>query len=271
MDFSEPMIKAAKINCQEYSNQTTYVVQDIGDINWLNNISNELPVDVVVSEFKIKVEEQFKKIQEKGYENLIIDVRNNGGGNDENGRTVIDFITDKPYSEALASTFMMKRSKRYEKYQKCKAPWIFRWMVNLRTISWFNKKNKKLFKGLLNTPRGENLVAHLPLNEPTDNPYRFKGNVYALSNQYSYSATTVFPGAVKDYQIGTIVGTETGDCPAGFGQNLYFELQNSRLRCHSSTTFMIRPNGNTDMTRGVIPDYHVEQTIEDAEKKKIRY
>jgi Periplasmic protease len=220
------------------------------------------------SEFKIKVQEQFTKIQEKGYKNLIIDVRNNGGGNDRNGRTIIDFITNKPYSETLASTFMMKRSKRHEKYQKCNAPWIVRWLINFRTVSWFSKENRKLYKALLKTPRGENLIAHLPLTEPTDNPYRFKGNVYALSNQYSYSATTTFLGAVKDYQIGTIIGTETGDCPTGFGQNLYFELQNSRLRCHSSTTFMIRPNGNTDMTHGVIPDYNVEQTIEDTEKNE---
>lgn len=238
-----------------------------------------------LSEFKIQIEEQFKMIQEKAYENLIIDVRDNGGGNDENGRTVLDFITDKPYSEALASTFMMKRSKRYEKNFKCKAPWIIRWMVNLRTVSWFNKEYRKLFKALLKTPRGKNAIAHLPLNEPTENPqrsktnvvvlsileptenpHRFNGNVYVLSNHNSYSATTAFLGAVKDYGLGTIIGTETGDCPTGFGQNLYFELSNSRLRCHSSTTFMIRINGDTDMTHGVIPDYYIEQTIEDTEK-----
>jgi len=219
-----------------------------------------------ISEFKIQIEEQFKMIQKKAYENLIIDVRNNGGGSDDNGRTVIDFITEKPYSETLSSTFMMKRSKRYEKYIKCKAPWIIRWMVNLRTVSWFNKENRKLFKALLKTPHGENLIAHLPLNEPTENPYRFEGNVYVLSNHNSYSATTVFLGAVKDYGVGTIIGTETGDCPTGFGNNLYFELNNSRLRCRSSTTFMIRPSGDKDMTHGVIPDYYVEQTIEDTEK-----
>lgn len=238
-----------------------------------------------LSKFKILIEDQFKMIQEKAYENLIIDVRDNGGGNDENGRTVLDFITDKPYSEALASTFMMKRSKRYEKYQKCNVPWLLRWMVNLRTVSWFNKERRKLFKALLNTPRGENAIAHLPLNdstentkrskddvvelsilEPTKNPHRFNGNVYVLSNHNSYSATTAFLGAVKDYRVGTIIGTETGDCPTGFGQNLYFELNNTRLRCHSSTTFMIRPNGSTDMTHGVIPDYYVEQTIDDSKK-----
>jgi C-terminal processing protease CtpA/Prc len=219
-----------------------------------------------LSEFKIQIEGQFNMIQEKGYKNLIVDVRDNGGGSDLNGRTVIDFITDKPYSEALASTFMMKRSKRYEKYFKCRSPWVIRWMVNLRTVSWFTDEDrKKLFKALLKTPYGENLIAELPLQEPTENQYRFNGNVYVLSNHNSYSATTAFLGAVKDYGLGTIIGTETGDCPTGFGNNLYFELKNSRLRCHSSTTFIIRPNGDKDMTHGVKPDYYIEQTIEDTE------
>ena len=221
-----------------------------------------------ISDFKPKIEEKFKVIQEEGYKNLIIDVRDNGGGNDDNGKAVIDYITDKPYSIGLASRFMMKRSKRYEKYQKCKAPWIIRWAINLRTVSWFNKEYRLLFKHLRKIPYGENLDVQLPLQEPTENPYRFKGNVYALSSQYSYSATTAFLGAFKDYELGEIVGTETGDCPTGFGNNLYFQLENSRLRCHSSTTFIIRPNGDTNMTQGVIPDYHVEQTMEDTEKNE---
>jgi hypothetical protein len=220
------------------------------------------------SDFKPKIEEQFRLIQEKRYKNLIIDVRDNGGGNDDNGKAVIDYITDKPYSIGLASKFMMKRSKRYEKYQKCKAPWIFRWMINLRTVSWFNKEYRLLFKNLRKIPYGENLDVKLPLQEPTENTHRFKGKVYALSSQYSYSATTAFLGAFKDYKLGEIIGTETGDCPTGFGNNLYFQLQNSKLRCHSSTTFIVRPNGNIDMTHGVIPDYRVEQTIEDTEKNE---
>ncbi len=53
MDFSESMIEAAKVNCQPYRNQTTYAIQDIGAVNWLDQVSNELPVDVVVSGFAI--------------------------------------------------------------------------------------------------------------------------------------------------------------------------------------------------------------------------
>jgi hypothetical protein len=216
------------------------------------------------SEFKTKMEEQFKTIKLKGYEILIIDVRDNGGGNDDNGRTVIDYITDKPYSEALASVFIIKRSKRLDNYFRLQYKGIVRWMITIRTATWFDKELRKVYKSYLKTPYGENDTIHVPLKAPHENPYRFKGRVYVLANHNSYSATTSFLGAIKDYGIGTIIGTESGDNPTEFGNNYYFELPHTRLLCHSSTTFMIRPNGDTDMTHGVIPDYYVEQKIEDT-------
>lgn len=61
LDFSEPMIEAAKANCQEYRDQTTYVVQDIGEINWLGKISGAMPVDVVISGFAIHHQDDYTK------------------------------------------------------------------------------------------------------------------------------------------------------------------------------------------------------------------
>ena len=53
IDYSGPMIKAARIKCQEYQNQATFIVQDFGNENWLEPVSDNLPVDVVVSGFSI--------------------------------------------------------------------------------------------------------------------------------------------------------------------------------------------------------------------------
>lgn len=53
MDYSEPMLKAAEINCQQFKNQTLYIVQDFGNVDWLDKISKELPLDVVISGFSI--------------------------------------------------------------------------------------------------------------------------------------------------------------------------------------------------------------------------
>jgi hypothetical protein len=216
------------------------------------------------SEFKTKMEEQFKTIQLKGYDNLIIDVRDNSGGNDDNARTIIDYITSKPYSEALSSVFIIKRSKRLDNYFRLQYKGTVRWMITIRTATWFDKEFRKVYKSYLKTPYGENDTIYVPLKAPHENPYRFKGKVYVLANHNSYSATTAFLGAIKDYGIGTIIGTESGDNPTEFGNNYYFELPNTRLLCHSSATFMVRPSGGTDMTHGVIPDYYIEQTIEDT-------
>lgn len=53
MDFSEPMIKAAMQKCRKYRHQALFVVQDFGAEDWLESISEELPVDVVISGFSI--------------------------------------------------------------------------------------------------------------------------------------------------------------------------------------------------------------------------
>lgn len=53
VDFSEPMIDAAKLKCKDYKDQSTFVVQDFGKEDWLDVISCLLPVDVVVSGFSI--------------------------------------------------------------------------------------------------------------------------------------------------------------------------------------------------------------------------
>lgn len=53
MDYSEPMIKAAKAKCQAYEEQSVFAVQDFKEPNWSNSISAKLPLDVVISGFSI--------------------------------------------------------------------------------------------------------------------------------------------------------------------------------------------------------------------------
>jgi tRNA (cmo5U34)-methyltransferase len=53
MDYSELMIKAAKLNCEEYQNQASFIIQDFGTNDWIESISNNIPLDVVISGFSI--------------------------------------------------------------------------------------------------------------------------------------------------------------------------------------------------------------------------
>jgi tRNA (cmo5U34)-methyltransferase len=53
LDFSEPMIKEAKLKCEEHHNLALFIIQDFGDHKWLDSISNNIPLDLVISGFSI--------------------------------------------------------------------------------------------------------------------------------------------------------------------------------------------------------------------------
>lgn len=53
LDYSGPMIRAASSRCSQYEKQGQFIVEDFGRENWVQAISGEIPVDVVVSGFSI--------------------------------------------------------------------------------------------------------------------------------------------------------------------------------------------------------------------------
>ena len=66
----------------------------------------------------------------------------------------------------------------------------------------------------------------------------------------------------KHYKIATLVGEETGDATAVYGDSLHFELPNSRLRCIVACKYFANVGSKEDL-RGVVPDHQVKQTRRD--------
>lgn len=73
LDYSEPMIDEAKLKCKDYQNQSIFTVQDFGSKDWLENISDSLPVDVVVSGFSIhhQNDDNKKRIYNQVYDKIL--------------------------------------------------------------------------------------------------------------------------------------------------------------------------------------------------------
>jgi tRNA (cmo5U34)-methyltransferase len=61
LDYSEPMIKAAKSKCVRYQNQSLFFVEDFGKRDWIHTISGHIPVDVIVSGFSIHHQDNNRK------------------------------------------------------------------------------------------------------------------------------------------------------------------------------------------------------------------
>ena len=57
IDFSEPMIEAAKEKCKAYEDRCLIMSQDYSLEDWVESINNQLPVDVVISGYSIHHQE----------------------------------------------------------------------------------------------------------------------------------------------------------------------------------------------------------------------
>jgi C-terminal processing protease CtpA/Prc len=66
----------------------------------------------------------------------------------------------------------------------------------------------------------------------------------------------------KCYQLGTIVGEETGGAPSAYGDNIIFQLPNTKLYAHTSHKKYLDVCDDGKVN-GVIPDIEVNPTIED--------
>ena len=105
-------------------------------------------------------------------------------------------------------------------------------------------------------PLGTVLQYDLPLVNPEPTPLRFGGEVYVLTSQYTASSATDFAAVVKDFELGTLVGKETGGLPTDFGDYIVFNLTETNLELRVSYKYFVRPGGFDD-GRGVLPDVEV--------------
>lgn len=64
-------------------------------------------------------------------------------------------------------------------------------------------------------------------NSKKDNP--FTGSLYVLTDVYSYSSAMDFAMLIKDNNLGLVIGEASGNSPDSYGDNLYFQMPNSKL------------------------------------------
>lgn len=91
----------------------------------------------------------------------------------------------------------------------------------------------------------------------------FDGDVYFLIGSNTFSAATMFSSIVKDYNIGYLIGEETGGLATGHTNSYQFTLPNTKLLTGVSFQYLVRPNG-LDTRRGVLPDYYEKDIKKDA-------
>lgn len=179
--------------------------------------------------FQAFLESSFHQLQEKKIQNLIIDIRKNGGGDSNLGDDLLKYISPVPFTQY--GKILVKISKEV--------------------------KQQYNYAEVENTILENSLVAD-KLKKPHPDSARFGGNVYVLTSNFSFSSATDLAWYIKHYNIGKLVGEETGQWGVNFGELISFKLPTTKLsvRVAHKKFYCI---GATDKSlHGVIPHYTVK-------------
>lgn len=196
-------------------------------------------------------------------QNLIIDIRNNPGGNDPTYEKVFTYLTDHPFRE---------NTEAYISFKKLPYPEYYNWNSS-------DKSNQKRELAELNAYLQTTFSVHKegdakyyqdqqfnPVYYPDSN--RFRGNIYLLINEDVGSAASHFASLVRGHSNATVVGVETSG--GYYGHNGHFPVEYVLPNSGITTRFSIvhvtqdAPNkASQPVGRGIIPDHEVHQSFED--------
>ncbi len=189
-----------------------------------------------------------KQVSDSNNINLIIDVRDNRGGFPENISKIYSLIADSSFKVTLENK--INKKGRFNFYKNS---------FN------FSSMSDAIFKDYINI-EGKNgfyiTEENMPTTEP-NNDVHYKGNVYILINEYSFSAATVFPALAHKYKTATIIGRETGGTyyQLNATNSAIINLEKSGLELYLpliKSVFDYKENSDIPWGRGVIPDYNID-------------
>lgn len=212
-----------------------------------------------------RIKGHFTQMVSDSVTNLIIDLRNNHGGNQDVMAEIYSFFAQEPFRQDI-----------YQKVNKRGDFEFFRYSTNHGSkycqqcaIDEQHFEGEILFPDYEPSPDGDGFLLDLSdrWHQP-DSVVNYKGKVYLLVNERSCSASVVFAGWVKKQWRGAIVGRETGSTYHQM-KAIKFEdlmLPNSKYIIHFplvKTVMDTVVNNRFPYGRGVLPDYEVKLTLDE--------
>ncbi len=200
------------------------------------------------------------RIERLGIKKLIVDVRDNRGGDILVGTKIISYFIDKPQD-----SFCYRMVKSNITYPVLK--YSDSWLGNQVIFPEFKEVEGK--KGFYNYGEDSTNVRTIVPSKHV----RFSGRIYVLANEYSCSMASDFASALVGQANCIVIGRETGSCYYQMNAEKFADmlLFTTGLTVHiPMVKIVLRDTLNPRIPygHGVIPDYEVKLTLEELTQPK---
>jgi hypothetical protein len=188
--------------------------------------------------FSKKMDRMFSEMKKEGVENLIIDLRYNGGGNSILGDQLLYFLlTDEQIKTCKSYSMVSRISKQiYHRYRSVykdykKGEYGDMILGNLTSII-----NRDFINQDIKNPRS---FFYIP-----DTINKFQGNIYFIQGCNTFSSASDLLTKIYDNKLFITIGEPTAQAPTSFGDRFIFTLPYSKINCSVSWKYFMRPDSS---------------------------
>lgn len=205
------------------------------------------------SAFEVFLSKTFSEIDDKKINKLIIDIRENSGGDSKLNDLLLSYITTKPYRQS-SGRFWKVSSQAKVVYKK----------------NNYSKHHGKSFMEYYYNKESGTIIEDFDseLINPIKPSFYFTGKTCFLIGPKTFSSANFLADAVKTYNLSTLIGTSTGELTNDFGELIDFKLPYSGNIVYVSSTYDIGAKGNPKLFEPVYPDIN---TYNDALQYAIKW
>lgn len=213
------------------------------DFKYLDNGKAYLSINSLredTAKFKHFLDSVFTALKQAQPNALIIDLRQNGGGNSALGETLLSYITDKPFRMTGGVKWKVSQEYKDQLNERLKGEGA------KQMDYYFSKAN-----GTILTSEGNAPKKHL------GNALLYKGRVIVLIGPKTFSSANMLANTIQDYKLATLVGEPSGEPANDYGELITVKLPNTGFTFTTSTKQFIRANGDAKDQHPVLPAYTV--------------
>lgn len=187
----------------------------------------------------------FQQISSNRINKLIIDIRFNSGGNSRLNDKLLSYLTRNKYRQSSGRYWKVSEEVK----QKIKNDSLWSGFLEASFLSTYLASDNQ---SIINT-------IDYSLTKNPKPAYFFKGTHCFLIGPYTYSSANYLADAIKTFNLSTLIGTSTGELTNDFGEQVEFQISNSKSYFFVPTTYDIGANKNESIMTTVNPDILAEE------------